>query len=429
MQEHRLRQNNIISAFFLHLHPRTIPEETLRLTLSFGLGGMAALLFFVMVVSGLLQLLTYSPHVETAYSSIVQMYTDRTFGGLIRNIHYWSGNLLVIITALHLLRVFFTGALKGYRRYNWLVGILLLLLVQFANFTGYLLPWDQLAFWAVTIFTNMTAYIPLVGSAIPAIMRGGPEVGGTTLSNFFALHVGILPFLLMLLLLLHFWLIRKAGGLITRDTDDDAKRTRVAVNPHLIIREAAVGLVLLALLFVFAALVDAPLDRPANPGASPNPAKAAWYFMGLQELLLHLHPAAAICIVPLFMVVTISAIPFFHDTALPGGRWFGGSSGMKLAFLSFTAAFFSTFLAVLADEWMLRAVDLTSSGSLWISRGSVPLAGLCILLVASYKLLLRRYSRAETVMALVTACIGFICCLTFTGIWLRGPGMKLVLPI
>lgn len=428
MKKDRPGQKNIITAFVLHLHPRTIPAETLRFSLSFGLGGMAALLFLVMVLTGLLQLLTYSPNVETAYNSILQMYSSGAFGGFIRNIHYWAGNLLVIITGLHLLRVFFTGALKDNRRYNWLIGVTLLLLVQFSNFTGYLLPWDQLAFWAVTIFTNMTTYIPLIGSALPQVLRGGHEVGGATLNNFFALHVGILPFLLTLLLLLHFWLIRKNMGLITRDTEDSDKRERVPVNPHLIVREAAVGLLLLALLCLFSALVDAPLDSPANPGASPNPAKAAWYFMGLQELLLHLHPAVAICLVPLIMVIAISSIPFFQNSVLPGGVWFGGRTGGRLALLSFVAAFVCTFLAILADESLLRHVDMADSGSIWIMRGAAPLAAVALLLVICCKLLRKRYTRAETVMAVTTAGLGFICCLTFTGIWLRGPGMKLVLP-
>ncbi len=306
---------NFVAGFFLHLHPRTVPRETIRFTLSFGLGGMAATLFLVMVGSGLLQLLQYSPNPDNAYLSIQRMYGTAVFGGFIRNIHYWSGNLLVIVTTLHLLRVFFTGALSGKRRVNWIIGVCILLVVLFANFTGYLLPWDQLAYWAVTIFTNMASSMPVIGGWLALTLRGTGEVGPATLSNFFALHIGILPALLTVLLICHFWLIRKAGGLVHRE---DQSTDRVAVNPHLLVRELATGLILLALVTIFAALVDAPLSEPANPGESPNPAKAAWYFMGLQELLLHLHPAFAIFVVPLLMLTGLLVIPFIEASKSAG---------------------------------------------------------------------------------------------------------------
>ena len=323
---------NFFTAFFLHLHPRTVPRETIRFTLSFGLGGMAATLFLVMVGSGLLQLLQYSPNPDAAYLSIERMYAPGVFGGFIRNIHYWAGNLLVVVTALHLLRVFFTGAWSGKRRINWILGIFIILLVLFANFTGYLLPWDQLAYWAVTIFTNMAASIPVIGDWLVLTLRGGSEVGSATLSIFFALHISVLPSLLAVLLVCHFWLIRKAGGLVL---GKDRSLDRVSVNPHLIVKEIATALILLAILAIFSALIDAPLSEPANPGESPNPAKAAWYFMGLQELLLHFHPSFAIFIIPSLMLAGLFALPFVNKASLPEGLWFGGRKGMKPAVIDF----------------------------------------------------------------------------------------------
>ncbi|NOR49859.1 MAG: cytochrome bc complex cytochrome b subunit, partial [Desulfuromonadales bacterium] len=136
------------SDFLLHLHPRTVPQETLRLTLSWGLGGMAAMLVGLLFLTGILLLLTYQPSTDSAYTSILTLTREVRFGLWIRNIHHWSANLLVVIAMLHLLRIVLTGAFGPGRRLNWIIGLFLLFLLLSANFTGYLLPWDQLAYWA-----------------------------------------------------------------------------------------------------------------------------------------------------------------------------------------------------------------------------------------------------------------------------------------
>jgi len=420
-------KTNPFSAFFLHLHPRTVPAETIRFSLSFGLGGMAATLFFIMVCTGLLLLIQYSPTPQGAYLSVRQMYSPGVFGGFIRNIHHWAGNLLVIVASLHLLRVFFSGALSGMRRINWLLGIFVLLLVLFANFTGYLMPWDQLAYWAVTIFINMTSFIPLVGDWLADTLRGGREVGQTTLTTFFALHVGILPTLMVVLLLCHFWLIRKAGGLVQHER---GRTERVPVIPHLISREAATAFTLLAILFIFAALVDAPLNEPANPGESPNPAKAAWYFMGLQELLLHLQPSVAICIVPVLVLLCLLAVPFIREGTLPEGIWFGGERGAKLALWTYFAAVLLTITAVYIDDIMLRTQSLTNGSHLLVSRGILPIFLVCLMQGGLYLGLrgLGGYSRAEGIMAVAVTFFAVMSGLTIVGIWFRGPGMQLFWP-
>ncbi len=419
---------NFVTAFFLHLHPRTVPRETIRFTLSFGLGGMAAALFLVMVGSGLLQLLQYSPNPDDAYFSIERMYAPGVFGGFIRNIHYWAGNLLVIITALHLLRVFFTGAWSGNRRINWILGILIFLLVLFANFTGYLLPWDQLAYWAVTIFTNMAAAIPFVGDWLVLTLRGGSEVGAATLSIFFALHISVLPSLMVVLLVCHFWLIRKAGGLVL---GEDRSLERVPVNPHLIVKEIATALILLAILTIFSALIDAPLGEPANPGESPNPAKAAWYFMGLQELLLHFHPSFAVFIIPLLMLVGLLTLPFLEKANLPEGLWFGGRKGLKLAALVFLIGVVFTIAAAWGDEILLRSQTINGATNLFVFRGILPLFSVLLLQIGLYFSLRRlvSYTRAEATMAVVVTQLAIIVGLTVIGIWFRGAGMKLVWPL
>jgi quinol-cytochrome oxidoreductase complex cytochrome b subunit len=418
---------NIFSSFVLHLHPRTVPAATLRLGLSFGLGGMAATLLCVMFVSGLLQLLSYSPQPDSAFSSIQQLYMDGNVGGFVRNLHFWSGNLLVIIAFLHLLRVFFTGALDTKRRANWLIGLCLFVLLLFANFTGYLLPWDQLAFWAVTIFTNMLSYVPVVGEQLALLFRGGTEVGANTLQIFFGLHVGVLPLSLLLLVIIHFWLVRKAGGLIQ---EKDGSKARLPVSPHLIVREVATASVLLALICTFAALVDAPLAEPANPGQSPNPAKAAWYFMGLQELLLHLHPIFAICVVPLLVVFSLAAIPYLKNGVLPGGLWFGGERGGRLVLVVLIAVCLMTIFAVIWDEQLLHGDNLQPAGNLFLSRGVLPLGILILVMIMLFQGVTRFFkrSRAEALMAVFVANVSIIMTLTAIGIWFRGGGMVLVSP-
>ena len=146
----------------------------------------------------------------------------------------------------------------------------------------------------------MMTYFPCVGPWLMEFFRGGTVVGASTLSNFYALHITVFPGLLLTGMVWHFWLVRKSGGLVRTEPQGKVKQQRVSAVPHLIVREAAVGLSLVAIVLIMAIFWNAPLHEQANPGLSPNPAKAPWYFLGFQEMLLHLHPLFAICVVPLF---------------------------------------------------------------------------------------------------------------------------------
>lgn len=421
-----------LTGFLLHLHPRTVPEETLRVTLSFGLGGLAVMLLMVLFVTGLLQLLMYSPETATAYASILRMYTEVPVGGWIRNIHYWSGNLLVVLAGLHLLRVFLTGAIGGVRRLNWLIGLALLLLTLFANFTGYLLPWDQLAYWAATIFTSMFSYFPVAGTALLTLSRGGETIGSSTLSIFFAVHVGLLPLLFVIFGLWHLWLVRKAGGLICREPvrSGEEHDRRVMTIPALIEREAAFGLGLLAVLLVFSALVDAPLADPANPGLSPNPARGGWYLVGLQELLLHLHPMFATWVFPPFVLLLLAAIPFTRTGVLPGGVWCGGANGRRLALLAFFVGLLVTTVTVVGDDMLLRTDQMQPTKEFW-NRGILPLVAYLTLLCGSFAWQRQRgkLTTAMTIMIVFFLHVGALLALTIVGVWFRGAGMHLVWPL
>ncbi|MBM9513479.1 cytochrome b N-terminal domain-containing protein [Desulfogranum marinum] len=414
------------SSFVFHLHPPKVHAETLRFTLSFGLGGMAATLVVLLLVTGLLQLLSYSPQIDQAYLSIQQMYQPGGLGGFIRNCHYWAGNLLVVITFFHFLRVFLTTAFTGPRRYNWIVGLALFLLVVFANFTGYLMPWDQLAYWAVTIFTSMLSYIPVIGSELMTLLRGGQEVGSETLATFYAIHTGIIPVLMVVLLLYHFWMVRKAGGLIKQENTRGVAPARIATHPHLVAREVAVVCLILSIILLFSAVIDAPLGAEANPGQSPNPAKAAWYFMGLQELLLHLYPSFAICVVPLLVLFFFIRLPFGVKETPAKGVWFGGRKGALNAAISGIAGTGLTFFTVLIDDTFL--IRKGSSQLSWLWRGLVPTIGCCLILVLLYFILvrIRKCSAGEAQIGVVSCFLCGAASLTVIGIWLRGAEMALV---
>jgi len=169
----RRRPRNPFDALILHLHPPTVPARTLRFSLTWGLGGMALVLVALLGLTGILLLFAYDPSPGGAYESIERLQSEVPFGPLVRAVHHWSANFLVVIAFLHLLRVFFTGAFTGPRQFNWVIGLGLFFFVLASNLTGYLLPWDQRAFWAVTICTSMLAYIPLAGPWLRELRRGG----------------------------------------------------------------------------------------------------------------------------------------------------------------------------------------------------------------------------------------------------------------
>jgi quinol-cytochrome oxidoreductase complex cytochrome b subunit len=205
------------SNIFFHLHPVKVARKSLKATYSFGLGIMSAIAFLELTVTGLLLMFYYVPSVERAYTYIVILQTQVPFGQLLRNLHRWGAHLMVIVVVLHMARVFYTGAYKPPREFNWVVGVFLLLLTLGASFTGYLLPWDQLSFWAITVGTSVAGYAPFLGTTVKTYLLGGGEVGQEALTRFYALHVMLIPLGIALLTSLHLWRIRKDGGLAAND--------------------------------------------------------------------------------------------------------------------------------------------------------------------------------------------------------------------
>lgn len=198
---------------FLHLHPVRIRRESLKITYTFCLGGLSFFLFLLLTVTGVLLMFYYRPATAVAYSDMKDLETVVTFGLLLRNLHRYSAHGMVITVFLHMVRVFYTGAYKAPREFNWIVGVILLTLTFLLSFTGYLLPWDQLAIWAVTVGTNMAGATPFIGDTVKFAVVGGFEIGDNTLIRWYVLHVIALPLLAALFMVVHFWRIRKDGGI------------------------------------------------------------------------------------------------------------------------------------------------------------------------------------------------------------------------
>jgi quinol-cytochrome oxidoreductase complex cytochrome b subunit len=223
----RSRLQHITHTVWLHLHPAKVPRHALRLRFTLGAGGITFFLFLLTVVSGLILMLVYRPVPEQAWADMKYLDFDVPFGMFNRNLHRWAAHAMVIVAWIHMARVFLTGSYKPPRQFNWVVGVGLLTLTMLLSFTGYLLPWDQLSLWAVTVGTNMLGATPFVGhegpfaaalgvgpgSDIRAALLGGPSVGGSALLRFYVLHCLILPLLLGLGLALHFWRVRRDGGI------------------------------------------------------------------------------------------------------------------------------------------------------------------------------------------------------------------------
>ena len=364
VKEHYLKN------IFFHLHPTMVKKEAIVFNRTFGLGGMAALLIVVQFFTGIMLRFYYEPFPQKAYDSIILLQNHVLFGQLIRNIHHWSGVFLVIIVFLHLLRVFFTGGFHPSRKINWLVGLILFLLVIFSNFTGYLLPWDQLAYWAVTVGTSLFQYVPFWGNSIREFLVGGNEINANTLIIFYNLHTALLPLLLLLLMSYHFWRVRKAGGIVLPRNNNE--NDFVPVYPNLVFKEFVVLLALLAVILIFAVFFNAPLLSRANPNFSLNPTKAPWYFAGIQELLMHFHPLMAAFIIPITTLILIAMIPFIKFKKEPTGFWFNSEIGIKTAKLSAVTAIILLPIIIILSESLPNFEILFPSMNSFISNGVIP---------------------------------------------------------
>src|SRR5262245_48579572 len=365
--------DSVVKHFLLHWFPAKVTRQSLAWNYSFWLGTISAVLFLILIVTGIPLMFLYVPSVERAYLSVKDLEYTVSFGWFLRGLHRISAHLMVAVVFLHMVRVFLTGAYKNgtavnqNRPLNWIIGVVLLLATLLLSFTGYLLPWDQLAFWAITVGTNIASAAPVVGEATRFILLGGNIIEQGTLIRFYVLHCFFLPLLVILLFSYHMWRIRKDGGLASVDKLSleqkrekvkpirsktysmhgitsgstvhvetsliDEDRHTVQSSPNLTRRLALVAMMTIVLASVLTIVFHAPLEEAANPAVTPNPAKAPWYFLWLQELVTDttftvggFTISGALVggiIIPGLLVVAALAWPYLDKSAVRAvGVWF-----------------------------------------------------------------------------------------------------------
>jgi quinol-cytochrome oxidoreductase complex cytochrome b subunit len=354
------RSSTSFTNFFLHIHPVKVHKNTLRPAYTLGLGLASMFLFVILVITGILLMFYYVPSTTQAYDRMLDLRGTVAFGPILRNMHRWSAHGMVAVVFLHMCRVFFTGSYKKPREFNWVIGVVLFLLTLLMSFTGYLLPWDQLAFWAITVGTAIAGYAPVIGKDIQFLLMGGTSVGQEALLRFYVLHVAVLPAVMVLLIAIHFWRIRKDGGLSRPEGSDPVPPLEIMENvppmkpveleprrtyglqglvrgpltkvgnipdntvfswPNLFLAELFTFVVTLSAILILSLLFNAPLEEPVNVMHPPNPAKAPWYFLGLQEMVSYSAFWGGIG-VPGIFVLLLLLTPYMDRSPKGVGKWF-----------------------------------------------------------------------------------------------------------
>ena len=213
----RTRSLAIFGNIFLHALPVKVREKSLRIRATYYLGSISFLLFVLLSVTGVLLMFYYHPAVPQAYRDMKDLQFVVSNGLFLRNLHRLAAHLMVIAVFWHMFHVFYRGGYKPPREYNWVVGVVLLLSTLLLSYTGYLLPWDQLAFWAITVGSNIISAMPILGRPVRFLLLGGHLVGENALLRFYVLHCVILPLAAVLLIAVHFWRVQKDGGLTVQE--------------------------------------------------------------------------------------------------------------------------------------------------------------------------------------------------------------------
>ncbi|MCF8345604.1 MAG: cytochrome b N-terminal domain-containing protein [Bacteroidales bacterium] len=398
---------------------------------TFGLGVILVFLFLIMILTGVLLMLHYTPSVTDAYNSVKDIVHVVPGGSIIRNIHRLASHAMVIVVFLHLLRTFYTGAYLGGRQLNWVFGVVMFVLVLLMSFSGYLLPWDQLSYWAVTIGSNIaasareltdllgiSAFID-VGGFFQRLLIGDEKVGQTALTRFFMLHVVFLPLALIVLTALHFWRIRKDGGLSRPAAKELKEQEKWYAWPVLMWTELGIFIAVVALLLFLSFFIEAPLLEAANPSHPENPAKSPWYFLGIQEMVSYSAFMGGL-IVPVLFMWFLFSIPYKDREEQYIGLWFSGPVGLRLTVRSaaFAAALLLVQLLVLVKYGGIR--DWFPGISQWFVMLLNPATFTAVAFIV-YAMIVRRRtgSTRMSAIALFTAAIVALIIFTVIGIWFR----------
>jgi ubiquinol-cytochrome c reductase cytochrome b subunit len=305
--------------FWFHIRPTFYHEAVTTLYPTFRLGFLSALFFAIEIITGVYLMIFYTPSPERAYSSMIDILTNVPFGSFVRDLHRLGAEVMVVVVTLHMVRTFTTGSYKKPRQFTWFTGVVLLVVTLFLSFSGYLLPWDQLAFWAVTIGTSMADAAPGVGPTVNLLLRGAPDIGAGGLLRFYLLHVVLLPLVGIIFLAVHYYKVVRWGLSLPPELEpvgeDNARKVapdkRVNFLPDIATNEVMYMAVAIALLAIASAtFYNAPLETHSNPLVTPNHTVAPWYFYWLQGLLKIPH------IIPLLPAGIASEVDRFFANVL-----------------------------------------------------------------------------------------------------------------
>jgi ubiquinol-cytochrome c reductase cytochrome b subunit len=317
--------------FLLHIKPTYYHESVTRFTHTFRLGLLSTYLFFIETITGIYLMIWYAPSPERAYEDMIRLLSNVPFGQFMRDLHRLGAEAMVAIVTLHMVRTYLTGSYKPPRQFTWFTGVILLVVTLFLSFSGYLLPWDQLAFWAVTIGTSMAEAVPpaLVGETVNLLARGAPDIGANGLLRFYLLHVFFLPLVLFLFFFVHYYKVVHFGISLPAQEEEVGQDTankipaerRVYFLPDVMIDEASFLIGFTTLLVVITAFFfQAPLESIANPQSTPLHTVAPWYFYWLQGLLKIADKMIAGVILPGVLLVLLAAIPYLDPNPSRRGK-------------------------------------------------------------------------------------------------------------
>jgi quinol-cytochrome oxidoreductase complex cytochrome b subunit len=458
--------------FFLHVQGVKTHINTLRPAYTLGLGLISFFLLIITVISGVLLMVYYNPSIEHGYTSVKDINYVVFAGKLIRNVHKWAGEGMIIFVLLHMARVFYTSSYKKGREFNWVIGIVLLILTFGINLSGYMLPWDQLSYWALVIVANIiqspkeitdslgiTNFFD-IGGFSKELFLGGLTAGKESLTRVYLLHIMLFPILLFIFLGVHFWRIRKDGGLTKPDVfepkpidaglaaipekrggifptnktyglmelahgrtpvvDRDVENT-VLSWPNLLIAEAALFVFCLAGVIVYSFFIDAPLKELANPMIPENPAKAPWYFLGLQELLSYSAFMGGVGL-PGLALLGLALIPYLDREEQHVGIWFSNKQGKRVALealIAGTIVVIGLLAFVINFGWFRNwwpnvpqlLITLINPGNIWVG----------FMIAWSIYVIKRTGSTRMGAIALFTMFLISYLIYTYVGTELRGP--------
>jgi len=320
-------------------------------------GSATLFLFILQAITGMFLAVYYAPTPDHAYDSVQFIENQVTFGWFVRGLHHWGASGMVIAVGLHILQVFLYGAFKPPRETMWMVGVVLFLLVMGFAFTGYLLPWDQTAYWATQVGINMVGTVPLVGDFLMKVLRGGETLGALTLSRFFAVHVLFLPALIIMGIMLHLFILRRVGPAGPWDERKAAAGSET-FYPRQVYMDAVVMLGVFVVLALLAVLVPFPLADKANPSDTSFVPVPEWYFLFYYELLKHVHGPLepfATWVLPVIVVSVILLWPFLDwqkTVRAPASR----PAGMAV-FAVFLITVFSLLGVSLKNLYGVKRID------------------------------------------------------------------------